>query len=328
MRFRSIAIGMTLLVSGTSVGAATQQFATAGTSSGNRPVLIPITPCRLADTRPAPNTVGPRSAPLAAVDTMTVDAQEPGTDCSGMIPADANGLSLNITALNATASSYLTVWPGGDRPTAASLNPSPGQPPVPNAVTTALSVDHEFEVYNNAGNVDIVVDVNGYYVDHDHDDRYYPRSEIDEKFAAQETDSIHLSSAAFTPVDDGWDIGRYGIYRVDSVTGDRCAVADLQLPPGATITRIDVSYLNFDEVGPAPDLDFIVSERRPLADRTIIGIGIAGGSINLPVEPDELEFGIAGLDVRGRPALPNAAHQVSMCTSGVKVFVDSVHLTL
>ncbi len=134
-------------------------------------MLIPIDTCRVADTRPAPDTVGPKSSPLGAAASMTVNAQEPGTDCSGKIPTTATALSLNVTALNATSNSFISIWPDGPRPTASALNPAPGQR-VFNAVTTELAGDQTFRIYNNRGDVDVFVDINGYYEDHNHDDRY------------------------------------------------------------------------------------------------------------------------------------------------------------
>lgn len=160
-----------MLATGTVVGVAVQQSVSADVSSGDRPVLIQITPCRLADTRPAPNTVGPKSSPLAAAGTMTVSAQQAGTDCTGKIPAGATALSLNVTALNATGDSFVTVWPGGERPIASALNPTAGQR-VFNAVTAELAADQTFQVYNNRGSVDVFIDVNGYYENHNHDDLY------------------------------------------------------------------------------------------------------------------------------------------------------------
>ena len=45
-----------------------------------------------------------------------------------------------MVAIGPTASSYLTVYPGGSaRPTASSLNWTTGQAPTPNAVTAALN---------------------------------------------------------------------------------------------------------------------------------------------------------------------------------------------
>lgn len=119
-----------------------------------------ITPCRLADTRPAPNRVGPAAA-IGPGGQQTFAAVGEHGQCS--IPTDAVALSLNVTALGASEQSFLTIWPAGERPLAASLNPAPGQPPVPNAVTVDLSDAGGFNVYNERGTVDVVIDVNGYY---------------------------------------------------------------------------------------------------------------------------------------------------------------------
>ncbi|NND76120.1 MAG: hypothetical protein HKN44_14040 [Ilumatobacter sp.] len=53
-----------------------------------------------------------------------------------------------MTALNATVETYLTFWPDGALPLAANLNPTPDQPPIPNAVTVSLSPAGSFRVYS------------------------------------------------------------------------------------------------------------------------------------------------------------------------------------
>ena len=105
----------------------------------------------------------------------TIDAQEPGTECTGKIPTDALALSLNVTALRATPTDVPHHLARRRTTRHLSLNPAPGQPPTPNAVTTKLSVDQEFEIYNNRGPIQLVIDVNGYYANDNHDDRY-PRT--------------------------------------------------------------------------------------------------------------------------------------------------------
>jgi len=122
--------------------------------------FVPLaTPCRLVDTRPAPDRVGTTTT-FGTAETVTLQAT--GTNGQCVIPADAVGLSLNVTALNATVESFLTLWPGGSRPLVSSLNPAPGQPPVPNAVTVTLSGGGAFDLYNHLGSVDVIVDINGY----------------------------------------------------------------------------------------------------------------------------------------------------------------------
>ena len=77
---------------------------------------------------------------------------------------------------------FLTVWASGaPQPEASSLNPVPGAPPTPNAVTTAINTDGQFDIYNLQGNVQVNADINGYYTDHHHDDRYYTQNQIDDR---------------------------------------------------------------------------------------------------------------------------------------------------
>ena len=123
--------------------------------------FVPITPCRLVDTRQ------PGGAALQPGEVRTIDAHGtngpiPGSQCT--IPSDAVGLSMNVTALDATAVTFWTIWADGTaQPEASSVNPAPGQPPTPNAVTTPTSNAGRFKVFNFAGSVQMLIDVNGYY---------------------------------------------------------------------------------------------------------------------------------------------------------------------
>lgn len=114
------------------------------------------TPCRILDTRAAPFRTGPHGS-FAANDTKTV------TPAGCPIPANVAALSLNVTAVGATDPTFVTIWDTGARPDASSLNPSPGQPPAPNAVVTPVTGGNAFQVYNLAGALDLIIDVNGYY---------------------------------------------------------------------------------------------------------------------------------------------------------------------
>ena len=96
-----------------------------------------------------------------------------------VLPSEAVGLSLNVTAVQATAQTNVRIFPDADNvPLASNLNPSPGSPPVPNAVTTELDAAGTFSIFNEFGSVGIVIDVNGYYEDHNHDDRYVQQTDL------------------------------------------------------------------------------------------------------------------------------------------------------
>ncbi|MDJ0767587.1 MAG: hypothetical protein QNJ12_02295 [Ilumatobacter sp.] len=118
--------------------------------------FVPMQPCRLIDTRtPQDDIWGPN---------VTQSLPAHGTNGRCTIPFDATGLSMNVTAFEATEPTHLTIWPDDEtRPEVSSLNPVPGQPPTPNAVTTELSPGGRFKVFNLAGHVHVIIDVNGYY---------------------------------------------------------------------------------------------------------------------------------------------------------------------
>jgi hypothetical protein len=147
-----------LLVSGGLVTAAAS-----GASTGTS--FVPITPCRLLDTRPAPDNVGNRSGPIRSGETFAVHVRGSNGNCVG-IPADVTGVSMNVSIVNPTSSSFLTVFPAdaAKLPVTANLVWSKAQAATPNAVTSALSADGRLAFYNLSGSVDLIVDVVGYFV--------------------------------------------------------------------------------------------------------------------------------------------------------------------
>ncbi len=153
----------------------------AATSPEGATAYVPITPCRLADTRAGEFNVGPKSSPLGPDETYTAEATGDHGECTG-VPASATGLQLNVTALGATDPTFITVWGDGDQPNSSNLNPLPGDGPVPNTVTTGLTPSGGINLFNAFGSVDVIVDVAGYYTDHDHDDRYFTETESDDRY--------------------------------------------------------------------------------------------------------------------------------------------------
>ncbi|MEV4947617.1 hypothetical protein [Streptomyces sp. NPDC053755] len=109
----------------------------------------PVTPRRLMDTRAG---LGVPKAKVGADRTVTLAVSEPG----------ATAAVLNVTATNATAASFVSVYPYGTTRTAASnLNFTAGQT-VPNLVIVPVK-DGKVTFYNRAGTVDLIADVAGYY---------------------------------------------------------------------------------------------------------------------------------------------------------------------
>ena len=152
-------------------------------------VFVPITPCRLLDTRAA-NQIGLRSSPLGPNDTYNQAVA--GTNGECVIPAAAAAVAMNVTTVNGTADSFLTVWPGDEsRPLASNLNWRANDGATPNKVDVKLGDDGRINIFNNAGSIDVIADIVGYYADHNHDDRYYTEAEVDAKVQAAVTEAKH-----------------------------------------------------------------------------------------------------------------------------------------
>ncbi len=232
------------------------------TSPSGASVFVAMTPCRMMDTRPD-FQVGSRSAPLAGNDTYTLAGT--GTVGQCVIPGGATGLVLNVTAVRASAATFLTIYPAGEtRPNASHVNPAPGQPPAPNAVTTNLGVGQQFSIFNNAGTVHVFADVVGYYTDHNHDDRYYTKAEADTAFSTPPVDHLTIPIGNFSPADsrlsgsEGWQFQQaYWRFNEAASPEQACLVAAVGLPEGALVTSIDVSYAQQDP--PIPLVATIVS---------------------------------------------------------------------
>jgi hypothetical protein len=168
LRSRWVAIGAAVAVT---LGFGSVRLANATVITGERNVFVPIVPCRLADTRPAPSTVGLRNFPLVKDDEFPIKVR--GTNGNCTVSPGATSVVLNVTALDSTSAGFLTVWPAENlRPNTSNLNFSGGQAPVPNAVTVKVDRTGAIKIYSSADSVNVIVDVVGYYEDHNHDDAY------------------------------------------------------------------------------------------------------------------------------------------------------------
>jgi len=117
-----------------------------------------LQPARLLDTR---DGTGGYQGPLGQGAALHMQVLGRG----GVPGAGAEAVIVNVTVTNATATSFLTVWPtGGSLPTASNLNFTAGQT-IPNRVIVRLGTGGQIDIYNHAGSVDVVVDVNGWFTD-------------------------------------------------------------------------------------------------------------------------------------------------------------------
>ena len=123
--------------------------------------FVPLPPSRDADTRTGsgrPNA----GQHLGAGTTRNVQI----TGVGGVPVTGAAAVVLNVTATNTTRSSYITAFPSGasSRPLASNLNWIAGKT-IPNRVVVPIGTAGQVSFYNGVGSMDLVVDVNGYFLD-------------------------------------------------------------------------------------------------------------------------------------------------------------------
>ncbi len=119
-------------------------------------LFVPMTPCRLVDTR---NATGPFGGPSIAGGSSR-SFVIPSSTCD--VPSTATAYAINVTVVPKAALGYLTVWPAGDpQPNASTLN-SDGRVKA-NAAIVPASSSGAISVYAS-DTTDLVLDINGYFV--------------------------------------------------------------------------------------------------------------------------------------------------------------------
>jgi tripartite motif-containing protein 71 len=157
-----IAFGQT----GTATAASSASTKTPATAASG--AYTSVTPYRVCDTRPpggaiAPNqcnnnSTGAGSGPIAqgATRVITVDGIGP------VPPSGVTAVVVNVTAVDPTRNTYLSVKPDGATQSATSnLNPNAGTV-LANLVEVGVSTAGKIDVYNSVGSTNVILDVEGY----------------------------------------------------------------------------------------------------------------------------------------------------------------------
>jgi hypothetical protein len=120
---------------------------------------VGIVPYRVLDTRVGPYPVTGCHAPVRA--DRHIDVQIAGVP--GLPATGVTAVAVNVTAVNPTAPTYLSVYPAPNGPTGTSnLNAGPGQV-IPNLVIAKVGAGGKIGIYNAAGDTDVIADIVGYY---------------------------------------------------------------------------------------------------------------------------------------------------------------------
>jgi hypothetical protein len=120
--------------------------------------IEPLVPARVLDTRTG---IGAPAAKVGADGTIDLTV----TGRGGVPDTGVGAVVLNVTAVDATAWSYITAWPtGASRPDASNLNVEAGDT-IPNLVIVKVGDAGQVSLYNYAGDVHLLADVVGWFPD-------------------------------------------------------------------------------------------------------------------------------------------------------------------
>lgn len=127
-----------------------------GYYTGSGGVFTPMSPHRLLDSR---DGTGSPATPWGAAQTRAVAVSGGATT----VPASATAVVLNLTGVNPSAVTHVSGWPAGiPMPVASNLNLPAGDVRA-NLAVVKIGSAHQISLFNNAGAVDILGDVVGYY---------------------------------------------------------------------------------------------------------------------------------------------------------------------
>jgi hypothetical protein len=132
-------------------------------------VFVGIQPVRVLDTRAVTVSGDELVAPQPLSGGETLDVTVAGfADRNGAVPvpANASSVAVNITIDDdATLKSFITVWPAGQpQPATSAINAEPGLV-VSNSAILSVGANGRLSVFNQQGNVNVIMDITGYFVD-------------------------------------------------------------------------------------------------------------------------------------------------------------------
>jgi hypothetical protein len=134
-----------------------QSIAISGTGKVPGLNFIPVTPCRIADTR---NPNGPFGGPFLSGGAPGRAFAIPSSACN--IPSTAQAYSLNLTVVPHGPLGFLTMFPCGPQPATSTLNSTNGQVKALAAIVAAGTGGAVCAFASN--DTDLILDINGYFV--------------------------------------------------------------------------------------------------------------------------------------------------------------------
>ena len=209
LRTRWAAIGAACAVT---LGGGTFGIVQASVSSGDRAVYVPISPVRVLDTR-AGTPISNGTLKVVVEGNINL----PSGSTQVVVPVDASAVALNITVTEGQKNGqygFVTAFPCTSAtdtpPNASSLN-FESNVDIANAMNVTTSANGSICLYVY-GTADLIVDIAGYYTDHNHDDRYYTETEVDTALTNKaDITSLLAPIAPSLPlaIDSAGDVGEF-----------------------------------------------------------------------------------------------------------------------
>ncbi|MEP6559928.1 MAG: matrixin family metalloprotease [Nakamurella sp.] len=256
-----------------------------------RPDYHPLSPARVADTRPGQMTIDGQAQGAGKVTPgapllLTV-AGRAGVPAGGEVTA----VALNVTAVDSDGASFVTVYPADEaRPLASNLNVETGQA-VANSVIAKLSPAGQVRVYVDVP-MHIVVDVAGYWTSNG----IAPLSPVRLADTRPGTATVDGQLAGIGKVAAGSALQLQVIGR-GGVAGTATSVALNVVVTGASGVGFLTAYASGNPLPLASNLNFITGATT--ANQVVAPIG-AGGKVSLYVSASaDIVVDVAGYFTAG-----------------------------
>jgi hypothetical protein len=125
--------------------------------------FVPVTPCRVVDTRGANGPFGGPTMQAGMQRSFAIPSAPNLTSCGDTIPPTAAAYSLNVTVVPQGSLNYLTAWPTGlTQPLTSTLNSYDGRVKANAAVVPAGSSESVSVYVTNT--TDVIIDISGYFI--------------------------------------------------------------------------------------------------------------------------------------------------------------------
>lgn len=226
--------------------------------------FVALQPARLFDSRPGTPTVdtlGAGSGPVAGGSSATVPVLGRG----GVPVTGVGAVVLNITAIDATQPTFVSVFAGGSvRPDASVVNPVPSVPAVASLTVVAPGAGGAVEVFNAAGWVGLVVDVVGFFPAGAGFGRVAPSRVLDTRVGGHTVDGVAAGDGALA-------VGESRVVKVAGRAGVPASVGSVLL----NVTAPTVSERTFLTVHAAGTSRPNVSVLNPIPGFTVSNFVVA-----------------------------------------------------